>query len=88
MYPALSSAEGELVLARIAVDPRLLEELLEALAELDFPVNPQIYHSSPQAVVEFPAYTSRLAEAQDILEKNGFERAMLRVVPVLDSTAA
>ena len=88
MYPALSSAEGELVLVRIAVEPRLLEDLLESLAQLDFPVNPQIYHNSPRSLVEFPAYTSRLAEAQDVLEKNGFERSMVRIVPVLDSTAA
>ena len=88
MYPALSSAEGELVLVRISVEPNLLEDLLESLAELDFPVNPQIYHNTPQALVEFPAYTSRLAAAQDVLERNGFERSMLKIVPVLDSISA
>ncbi len=28
----------------IATEPKLLEDLLEALASLDFPVNPQLYH--------------------------------------------
>ena len=40
--PALFGQEGELVLLRVAVEPRLLEDLLEALARLDFPVNPQL----------------------------------------------
>ena len=35
--PALFGREGELISLSIATEPRLLEELLEALASLDFP---------------------------------------------------
>ena len=36
--PSLGGAEGELVSVRVLVEPRLLEELLEALAGVSFPV--------------------------------------------------
>jgi len=53
--PAIFGQEGELVLLRVAVEPRLLEDLLEALARLDFPVNPQLYHRPSQVIqLNFP----------------------------------
>ncbi len=67
--PALFSPEGELVFLRISVEPRLLEELLEALAQLSFPVNPQLYHRPAQVVVEFPAYSERLGEVRSALAR-------------------
>ncbi len=57
----LSGSEGELILIRVAVEPRLLEDLLETLAELPFPINPQINHQlnhGQGTTVEFPAYES------------------------------
>ena len=42
----LCGREGALVCVSISVDPRSLESLLEALAELDFPINPQIFHDA------------------------------------------
>ncbi|MBL8237206.1 MAG: hypothetical protein JNM66_07300 [Bryobacterales bacterium] len=55
-----SREEGELLLVRLCVESRQLEEVLEALAGLPFPVNPDLRHSGLNSVVEFPAYESRL----------------------------
>ena len=44
--PSLSSSEGALVSVSISVDPHCLESLLEALAQVSFPINPQIYHDA------------------------------------------
>jgi len=65
----LCGSEGELVSVSISVAPRHLEPLLEALAHVDFPINPQIYHADINApasrtVVEFPAYANRLPHVQ------------------------
>jgi hypothetical protein len=83
--PALTGTEGELVSVSIAVEPRLLEGLLETLAELSFPVNPRIDHNASVArispggrreihsstIVEFPAYAGRLAEIRSLLARRG-----------------
>jgi len=85
--PWLSGAEGELISITISIEPRLLEELLEALAGLDFPINPQIYHQAaivyvyadgeevaqPATMVEFPAYASRLPEVREALRGSGLD---------------
>ena len=84
--PSLVGSEGELVSISIAVEPRLLEQLLESLAELPFPVNAQIYHDAlvarvypdgrretePATIVEFPAYAARLADIRGALATKGF----------------
>ena len=80
---ALFGAEGELVSLSIAVEPRLLEDLLEALAKLTFPVNPELCHRPAQVTVEFPAYRSRVAEVRETLASNGFEAEGLRATGVL-----
>ena len=43
---SLATTEGALVSVSIHIDPRYLEVLLEALARIDFPINPQIYHDA------------------------------------------
>jgi hypothetical protein len=68
---ALCGSEGELVAVSIFVDPRELESLLDALAHLDFPLNPQIYHADAHAAesrtrVEFPAYTGRVPDVRTV----------------------
>ncbi|MBM3729056.1 MAG: hypothetical protein FJW40_26975 [Acidobacteria bacterium] len=68
--PVLSGRGGELVAVWIPVDPRDLEDLLEALAELPFPVNPEIDHA---AGVTFPAYDSDLDSVRDVLRVHGFD---------------
>jgi hypothetical protein len=94
--PALSGAEGALVLVSIAVEPRRLESLLEVLANVGFPINPQLCHEgSPENVelgeqfrdltlVEFPAYEDRVAEVRRTLSASGFDPASVRVSSMLD----
>jgi hypothetical protein len=86
--PALFGLDGELVSVRVSIEPRLLEDLLEALAGLDFPVNPQLYHRPARVTVEFPAYSSRVEEVRDALRNHGLRHASLDVARVLAQTAA
>src|SRR5580700_360740 len=84
--PSLSTGEGALVSVSINVEPRSLESLLEALAQLDFPINPQIFHKAAMVylypngseeiqaatLVEFPAYQGRLPQVRAALAAFGF----------------
>ena len=83
MIASLTGLEGELVLIRICVEARLLEDLLEALAEAPFPLNPQIYHQ-PDTVVEFPAYSSRINEIEKIITSRGFDAAQMQIANLLE----
>jgi hypothetical protein len=83
----LSGSEGALVSIRVSVEPRLLEDLLESLAAVSFPINPQIYHGRP-TVVEFPAYERRIEELRAVLRRGGFEGAALRISPMLVAISA
>jgi hypothetical protein len=76
---ALFGREGELISLCIATEPKLLEELLEALAALDFPVNPQLYHRPAQVLVEFPAYSSQVEKVRDALLRQGFDAGGIQV---------
>ena len=85
-FLALSGREGELLSVSVDVAARDLEDLLEALALLDFPVNPQIFHDAamvyvladgsrsetPTTLVEFPAYGSSVKQIRDVLAACGF----------------
>ena len=84
MIATLTGLEGELVLIRIRVEARLLEDLLEALAEVPFPLNPQIYHY-PETVVEFPAYSSRVTEIVTAITKRGFDAGQMQVANLLEA---
>ncbi len=100
--PYLSGREGALVSVSISVEPRLLESLLEALAQISFPINPQIYHdaevvyhrpdgreeSGILTLVEFPAYSDQLAEVGRILEAYGFHSSDIEVTSMLDEIHA
>lgn len=83
----LAGSEGELVSIRITTDPRLLEDLLECLAELSFPINPQIYHQRP-TLVEFPAYQTRLEEVREALGIHGFDPSSIQVSGMLQTISA
>lgn len=90
---ALSGSGGALVSISIDVDPRYLESLLEALARVPFPVNPQIYHEAEMVyrfadgheeteaatLVEFPAYAGHLEAVREALAAFGFDPARLQV---------
>jgi hypothetical protein len=100
--PSLSGSEGALVSVTVAVDPRDLENVLDALAHLEFPINPQIYHeaalvyryageqeqSEPVTMVEFPAYAGRLAEVRHMLAARGFGPDCLHVAEMLEELHA
>lgn len=87
--PALGGLDGELVSVRCLVEPRHLEEFLEALASIAFPINPQIYHHpGPDTLVEFPAYTGRLVEVRRALARHGFAEDSFAIRPMLAELAA
>ena len=85
---ALFGSEGELVSLSFSVEPKLLEDLLEALAQLDFPVKPQLYHRPASVTVEFPAYSARVEEVRDALRRHGFNAAALEVARGLAAAGA
>jgi hypothetical protein len=79
---AIRGSEGELVSVSISVSPRDLEALLESLAHVHFPINPQIYHAeddSARTIVEFPAYSNGLPQVQAALAASGFDPEAIRV---------
>jgi hypothetical protein len=96
--PSLSTAEGALVSVSIHVEPHYLESLLEALALVNFPINPQIYHdaalvyryadghsdSESITLVEFPAYEGRLDEVRRAVEDYGFHADCIHAIGMLD----
>jgi len=100
--PSLSSREGDLVSISIDVVPRDLESLLEALARVDFPINPQIYHDAEMVylysdgrektesttLVEFPAYAGRLNEVREALAAFGFDPGRVSVTGMLEEIHA
>ena len=82
--PLLAGADGELVSVRISTDPRALEDLLDCLSNLSFPINPQIFHGIPTAV-EFPAWESKLPEVRSALRAYGFDPAALQIRDMLEA---
>ena len=83
---SLPDSEAALVSVSIAVEPRHLESLLEALAQIAFPINPRIDHSTgPLTVVEFPAYENHLDEVRTTLRAFGFDPVSARVTSMLEA---
>jgi len=99
---ALCGRDGALISVSVSVDPRHLESLLEALAQLTFPINPQIYHDAAliyrfpdnheeieaTTLVEFPAYEAQLEAVQGALRSFGFDPGSLHVTGMLDDILA
>ena len=99
---ALCGREGPLLSVSISVDPRHLESVLEALAQLTFPINPQIYHDAAliyhfpddheetegTTLVEFPAYEAQLVDVRGALYAFGFDPNSLHVTGMLDEIHA
>jgi hypothetical protein len=93
----LSTTEGQLLSVSICVEPNALESLLEALARVSFPINPQIYHDAAVVyrypddreeteaitLVEFPAYEARLPEVRDALSAYGFDSSSIIAIDML-----
>jgi hypothetical protein len=94
----LSGREGALVSVSIDIDRRDLETLLEILAEIDFPINPQIYHDAcfvyfdhqgneriePATLVEFPAYAGQLDRLRSALKAFDFDPGRITATSMLD----
>ncbi|HTM50101.1 MAG TPA: hypothetical protein VL285_15515 [Bryobacteraceae bacterium] len=85
----LGGREGELVAVSIAVSPLDLEAALECLANVGFPINPQICHSGfsvgeGKAIIEFPAYSGGLTLVRAALANAGLDSAAVRVRGMLD----
>jgi len=85
--PALFGQEGELISVQISVEPRLLEDLLDTLARVDFPVNPQLYHQTARVKVEFPAYSNQIDRLRQALQTGGFDADNLELSRVLARAA-
>jgi hypothetical protein len=95
---SLSTAEGALVSVSIHVEPPCLESLLEALALVSFPINPQIYHDAALVyryadghsetesitLVEVPAYEGRLDEVRRTVQAYGFQPDCIHAIGMLD----
>lgn len=69
----LAGAHGELLTISIAAEPRDLEDLLDRLAQSQYPIDPQIYHDAhvngrPVTLVEFPAYPGWLDEVRRLVD--------------------
>ena len=96
--PSLSTAEGALVSVSVHVEPHCLESLLDALALVSFPINPQIYHDAALVyryadghdetesitLVEFPAYEGRLDEVRRAVQAYGFQSDCIHAIGMLD----
>jgi hypothetical protein len=85
---SLAGAEGALVSVSVSVEPRRLEQLLDALAQLEFPINPAIYHDRPATLVEFPAYEDRLHGIRQMLESYGFPPDSVQATAMLEQLHA
>ena len=99
---SLEGSRGALVSVSIPVEPRRLESLLEALANVNFPINPQIYHDASlvyrfadgheeqeaTTLVDFPAYEANLPEVRATLDAYGFDSALLQVTTMLEEIHA
>ena len=81
--PVLHGADGNLVLVRVRVDERLLEEVLEALAGASFPINPEIRHGHPDTWVEFPAYEKHTAEIRRLIRAAGIRNVEIELANTL-----
>ncbi|MBZ5626750.1 MAG: hypothetical protein LAQ69_49945 [Acidobacteriia bacterium] len=96
--PLLSGSKGTLVSVSINVDPRHLESLLEALAQVSFPINPQIYHDAlmvyrfadgheemeATTLVDFPAYAGQMEEVRRAMESYRFDAGAIQATTMLD----
>jgi hypothetical protein len=95
---SLATSEGTLISISISVQPSCLESLLEALAGVSFPVNPQIYHDAAiisrypdgreeresTTLVEFPGYAGRVDEVRHVIASFGFEPECIHVIGMMD----
>lgn len=85
-----ATEQGELLCVSFPVEPRLLEETLDALAYAPFPINPQLRHPAPgdgswRTVIEFPAYAGQLDSLRQTLRAHGLNPQSLTTSPMLQN---
>jgi hypothetical protein len=82
----LLGTEGALVSVSISVEPPRLEALLDALAHLDFPINPQIYHDAgPVAHAATQAATHQATHAETMVEFPAYEKRLPEIRGLLET---
>jgi hypothetical protein len=75
----------ELSSVTISIAPRDIERLLDALAQLPHPINPDLRYEEWLTHVDFPAWNSWVDDLRQLLEKEGFHGARLRCRPAIDA---
>ncbi len=78
----MESVSGELLMVRVGVEARDLEDVLETLAGLDFPVNPELVPCGAVTMIEFPAYAHQLAEIYLVLPEHAQVEAISMLVEI------
>jgi hypothetical protein len=76
-----------LVDVKVNVPSRSLEDLLDALARLDFPINPEIRHGYPDTTVEFPAYDTNVSAIEMVLRAAGIIGVRIELANMLRAIA-
>ena len=85
--PALFGSEGQLILVRIEVEAKSLEDLLDTLTQLEFPINPELSHHPGCVKVEFPAYLARVSQIRSALRARSFDDSKVELTSVLAAHA-
>ena len=63
----MPSTVREMLMVRVVVESQDLEDVLEVLAGLEFPVNPELSLRGGETTVEFPAYGDQLEDIYSVL---------------------
>jgi hypothetical protein len=74
----MTESIADLLLISIAIPPRDVEHLLDALARLPYSINADLKYEEWQTTVEFPAYRSWLPNVRGVLASRGFNAARLK----------
>ena len=69
-------SETDAVTVRLSVEPHALEELLDALAHLDFPVDPRIIHRTDLVCVEFHSTLCHASQVEEAFGALGKKRSL------------
>ena len=69
-------SERDAVTVRLSVAPHALEDLLDALAQLDFPVDPRIIHRTDLVCVEFTSSLCHAAQVEEAFGALGKKRSL------------
>jgi hypothetical protein len=85
MSVVLRTEQGELVMARVKVDAGMLEDALDTLATLPFPVNPELRHKGLDTEIEFPAYAGSLPEVDGAFRARGLYVGAVESTPMIEA---